>query len=171
MSPPPDVRALTRRAVLAMESGQRYLTPATKVAVLEEWLANREQPVPAHAGGLGYPDRGVFALTDQINAFDHVQTLQSCSGHEVPCTNPDPGECHGATGPHTFTYNGQLWLWLTEATAGRAYLRLPEIVKLPKVETTRVHIIGEQEILDVIYEGNEPGVEMPELVDWLGSLA
>lgn len=149
----------------------RYLTPAAKAAILADWLSFRDQPVPPNSAGHGYPDRGVFALTDQINRFAHVQTLQSCSGHEVPCTNPDPMECHGVSGPHMFTYPGQLWLWLTEIAAGEAYRRMPEVVSLPTVETVRIHIIGEQEIFDVIYAGNEGGVDLPALVDWLGSLA
>lgn len=133
----------------------RYLTPDEKERIVAGWLAYRD--TCRGPGGYGYPDPDIFPLTDVLNSFDGLCTLQSCSGHIM--RNPvDDAE---------YIQPAHLWLVPAEYVFHRFGQLADELAASPLIDAVRVlYGVHPWPVIDVEFHGNERGrlAESSELV-------
>ena len=137
----------------------RYLSPAAKARLMNEFGQVRRHPLPAgDLAGRGYPDLGILPFCDWLNSIDGVCTLQSCEGHTAR-------KGHIAS-------SGVLWIWLDKELSDLFRERASQLAVPPIERVAQVHS-NTREFVEIIFGGNENGQldkSLAVLRDFMASL-
>ncbi len=152
-----------------------YLTKDEKQRHVAEWAEKRERfksyglKADEDTAGTGYPDLGVYDLTDRLNEIEGVCTTQSCSGH--------PRIEGKGKKERKWSAPGQLWLRLDKFLFYEVVSSVQAFVRNTSIEEVLIRWGRERSgpIVEINFLGLNVGAEAFKIssdiiVDWMMTL-